>query len=301
MVFNDQLLFIHVPKTAGMAVEEALCRSLKGDIYVVARPGEFPSQQNVKFIHGNRHQTLQGADQFFKEAQLPHRLRTFKKIIAMIRNPYEVEVSWFHYLRMGHEWDAGKAQNLAMKGNFADFVRGSTWWFDYPDYYTVDGVIPDNLHVVRHEDFPAAFSTGFESFFHTPFMVKKINVSHKTRYSDYYDRELEAHIYRKYQWLFDQGYYKRERFGRRARLSVFSEDDDWVRWHQSKPSAHVVRGLENLAQLGHMQFWIDGLYKLLPLSPERKAAISGWFYARFGLLFRNTNGYKRWLTRKGDS
>jgi hypothetical protein len=284
-----------------MAVEQALCRSLKGDIYAVARPGEFLSQHNVKFIHGNRHQTLKGADQFFKDAQLPHRLRKFKKIIAMIRNPYEIEVSWFHYLRLGHEWDAGKAQNLAKTGNFAEFVRGSTWWFDYPDYYTVGGVIPTNLHIIRYEDFPAAFSTEFANFFQTPFVVKKVNVSHKTRYSDYYDRELESHVYRKYQWLFDQGYYKREKFGRRARLSVFSDDDDWIRWHPSKPTARVVRRLPSLSQIGDMQFWVDGLYRLLPLSPERKAAISAWFYARIGFLFRNTNGYQRWLSRERNS
>lgn len=301
VIFNDEFLFIHVPKTAGIAVADGLCRSLKGTVYSASRPGESLSRDHVNIIHGDRHQTLKGADQFFKDAGLPHRLSRFKTILAMVRNPYEIEVSRFHYLRLGREWDRGVVQDLAMEGDFAKFVRGSTWWFKHEDYYVVDGVTPPNLQIVRYEGFAATISTDFASFFQTPFVVKQLNASHKTQYKDYYDKELEAHVYRKYQWLFDQGYYPREHYNRPARLSVFSKDDDWVRWHRKKPSAFFVRLRRGLPRLGDMQFWIDGLYKLLPLSAASKKAISGRFYARFGFLFKGTNGYQRWLSSRRDS
>jgi len=301
MIFNEEFLFIHVPKTAGIAVGKGLCRSLKGDVYSVTRPGESLSYDNARHIHGDRHQTLKGADQYFENAGLPHRLANFSTILAMIRNPYEIEVSRFHYLRLGHEWDRGTDQSLAMQGDFAEFVRGSAWWFDYVDYYTVDGVTPQNLHIVRYEGFAETIAVAFASYFQTPFVVKHLNVSHKTRYKDYYDQALEGYVYRKYQWFFDQGYYPRELFGLRPRLSVFSEDDDWVRWHHIKQGAFVIRLRQGLPRLRGMQFWIDGLYKLLPLSASNKKAISGWFYARLGFLFKSTSGYQRWLSSRRDS
>lgn len=298
MIFNDDFLFIHVPKTAGIAVGEGLCRSLRGNVYFVTRLEEPLSLNNVNIIIGDRHQTLKGADQYFEDAGLPHRLLKFRKILAMIRNPYEIEVSRFHYLRLGHEWDRGRAQSLAMEGDFAEFVRGSRWWFDYEDYYTANGAIPQNLHIVKYEGFPDTISTVFADFFQTPFEVEQRNASHKTRYGDYYDEELERLVYHKYQWLFDKGYYQREYHGKLAKLSVFSTDDDWVHYHHNKPGAYVIRLWRSVLQLGSRQFWIDGFYKLLPLSASTKQAISAWFYARFGFLFKGTNGYQRWLSRQ---
>ena len=300
MIFNDDFLFIHVPKTAGIAVGEGLCRSLKGDVHLVSGQGEHLPQNEVNIIDGNRHLTLKDADQFFKEAGLPHRLIKFRKILAMVRNPYEIEVSRFHYLRLGREWDRGEAQSLAMEGDFADFVRDSTWWFNYEDYYTVDGVTPQNLHIVRYEGFSDTISTDFTSFFQTPFVVEKVNASHKTRYGDYYDEELESHVYRKYQWLFDEGHYPRESFEKLARLSVFSADDDWIEYYHNKQGAYVVRLWRSILLLGSMQFWIDSLYKLLPFSASSKTALSGWFYERFGFLLKGTNGYQRWLLNRRD-
>ena len=33
MIFNNELLFIHVPKTAGMSLSDSLCSSLKGKVF----------------------------------------------------------------------------------------------------------------------------------------------------------------------------------------------------------------------------------------------------------------------------
>ena len=156
MIFNDELLFIHVPKTAGMSMGKALLRSLKGHVYM--------------------------------------------------------EVSRYHYLRKGHEWDKGNSAELALAGNFPEFVAGSKWWFSFQDYYSINGVTPDNLHIVRFENFAFTMQRTFGSCSKAEFSVKRLNKSHNTNYRKYYTDELESLVYKKYQWIFDRGYYAREEF-----------------------------------------------------------------------------------------
>ena len=212
MIFNDELLFIHVPKTAGMSVGKALFKSLKGQVYSAVQDGHRKQFYGEKVIPGKRHQTLATADTYFANANLKHRIADFKFVVSMVRNPYEMEVSRYHYLRKGHEWDRGASAELALAGNFPEFVSGSKWWFSFQDYYTVNGVMPDNLHIVRFENFAFTMQRTFGRCFRSEFTVKRLNKSHNTKYRRYYTDELESLVYKKYQWIFDKGYYARECF-----------------------------------------------------------------------------------------
>lgn len=212
MIFTKDFLFLHVPKTAGMSVSNALLKTLSGKVYYAVQEGHAKSAFGVKVLVGSRHQTLVGADAYFEKMGLEHRLETFRYIMTMVRNPYEMEVSRFHYLRKGHPWDKGPAQKLAVAGDFAGFVAGSSWWFDFKDYYTLDGRIPDNLYIVRYEGFEQTMQLTFGSCFKKPFKTKTVNRSHDTDYREYFSQELEEQVYRKYQWIFDKGFYPREVF-----------------------------------------------------------------------------------------
>lgn len=213
MIFNDEFLFIHVPKTAGMSVSDALLNSLRGSVHYAVQEGHGARMAAEKIIPGKRHQTLASANLYFKQAKLNHRVENFKYVMAMVRNPYEMEVSRYHYLRKGHLWDKGLNADLALAGNFADFVAGSRWWFQFRDYYTVNGIIPENLYIVRFENFEQTIQLTFGDCFHKKFQVKRLNKSHSTDYRRYYTDELEELVYKKYQWIFDKGYYPRESFG----------------------------------------------------------------------------------------
>lgn len=195
-----------------MSVSDALLKTLAGKVRYAVQDGHASSPFRVKVITGRRHETLAEADAYFESMGLENRLATFKFIMTMVRNPYEMEVSRFHYLRKGHAWDKGPAQKLALAGDFPGFVAGSSWWFDFRDYYTVDGQVPDNLYIVRYEDFEQTMQLNFGSCFKKPFKTKRVNKSHDTDYRDYYTKDLEPLVYRKYQWIFDKGYYPRELF-----------------------------------------------------------------------------------------
>ena len=218
MIFSNEFLFIHVPKTAGMSITNGLLKSLDGKVYYAVQEGHARSRYGETVIAGRRHQTLAAADAYFQDMGLEHRVANFRFVMSMVRNPYEMEVSRFHYLRKGHAWDKGLAQKLALAGDFASFVEGSTWWFDFRDYYTVDGLLPENLYIVRYEDFEQTVQLNFAACFRKTFKTRRMNKSHSTDYRDYYSRDLEDLVYKKYQWIFDKGYYSRAVFNKKAKI-----------------------------------------------------------------------------------
>ena len=199
-----------------MSITNSLLKSLKGDVYYAVQDGHGKSQFGETVISGKRHETLAGSDTYFQSMNLEHRVANFKYIMSMVRNPYEMEVSRFHYLRKGHEWDKGIAQKMAMSGNFGTFVANSKWWFKFRDYYTAEGFVPANLYIVRYENFEQTMQLNFASCFRRKFKAQRLNKSHNTNYREYYTKELESLVYYKYQWIFDKGYYARELFPRRS-------------------------------------------------------------------------------------
>ena len=207
MIFSDDLLFIHVPKTAGMSVSNALLKHLDGKVYYTVPEGHGNSKYGEEIVVGSRHQTLASADAYFMEKGFAHRVANFKYVVAMVRKPYEIEVSRYHYLRKGHAWDKGVAQKLAMAGDFHAFVAGSKWWFKFRDYYTIDGYVPDNLHIVRYENFEETLVRSFGDCFKGKLSMPRVNKSHNTDYREYFNKETETLVYEKYRWIFDKGYF----------------------------------------------------------------------------------------------
>ncbi len=212
MVFNDDLLFIHVPKTAGMAVSDVLLRALPRPVYYAVQSGHEGDYADVLVREGRRHQCLADADEWFEAEGLPHRVDHFRHVLVMVRNPYALEVSRYHYLQKGHEWDAGLAQDLALAGDFGAFVRGSKWWFDLADYYSVGGRLPSNLRVLRQESFAIELQSYCRDVGADAFRLESVNASVSRGYAELVDEELEPLIYAKYRYLFDKGFYSRESF-----------------------------------------------------------------------------------------
>ena len=210
MIYNDRFLFLHVPKTGGMAISDALLQSLQDPVrYVVPEGHAKETKYGESIITGKRHETLKGARQFFKQAGQPDRLDQFECILAMVRDPYDIEISRFHYLQKGHLWDKGPAQDLAMAGDFDTFVINSTWWFKIEDFFLLDGKIPQNLSIVRFENFTAQIPARFARFFKSPLSFSPQNRSTRDNAKEYINSRNEIFIYKKYRWLFDKGFYDR--------------------------------------------------------------------------------------------
>jgi hypothetical protein len=212
MIYTDRLLYVHAPKTAGMALSDALLRALIGQVYYVAPEGQHGREQYGQInVVGQRHATLRHAVKYFEAAQPPKGIDEFDCILTVIRNPYDVEVSRYHYLQKGSRPDrGGEAQSLAMSGDFDLFAKESEWFYPYADYYHIDGWIPDNVTIVRYEELADSLPPVLAPYLDAPLDMKVKNQAKRDRpVASYINRDNEEYIYRKYQWMFDKGYYSR--------------------------------------------------------------------------------------------
>lgn len=98
MVFTDDVLFLHVPKTGGVSVAHYLLRALQPPIHYVI-PGHlgFANQPGYVHIRDTPHRNLERARDFLRERGIE--LSDFRVIIAVIRNPYDLAVSHYAYQR----------------------------------------------------------------------------------------------------------------------------------------------------------------------------------------------------------
>jgi hypothetical protein len=98
MVFSEDVLFLHVPKTGGVSVAHYLLRSLRPPIHYVI-PGHLGLAGRPGYIHipDTPHRNLERTREFLRDRGIE--LADFKAIIAVIRNPYDLAVSNFAYQR----------------------------------------------------------------------------------------------------------------------------------------------------------------------------------------------------------
>lgn len=164
--YNDDVLFIHVPKCAGWSVKRWLEQVLPGFVLPQDVPGKLPIG----------HTPLRDMEQW-----TGRKPESYRKIIAVIRNPYEREVSEWLYRRDG--FAKGERNGLyvaaAAHTTLTSFLLdplsewhrldteapGQNRFFKYPDgdtyesyggfwkyWLAIDETIPANVHVVRQEN-----------------------------------------------------------------------------------------------------------------------------------------------------
>lgn len=218
MIFNQDLLFLHVPKTGGMAVTDKLLEILPKPIYYALpkdSQDKFHQPPQIFATAGKRHGNLQDAREWV--GQYDKNLSSFKKIVATIRNPYAMEVSRYFYLRKGFAWDKGKAQQIALDSDFETFALASPYFgrqlSGIEDYFCIDGVTPANLATIKQEQLQsdlAEILAELNLTLDTPILQK--NKTKHREYQHYLTSKAEEAIYQRYQWLFDAGFYQRESF-----------------------------------------------------------------------------------------
>src|SRR5919201_3753697 len=98
MIFSDRLLFLHVPKAGGTSITHYLMRILPPPVYY-SLPGDHDADvpAGVTRFHGMAHESLEEARVVLAERR--RRLDGFSVVLACVRNPYELEVSRYAFLR----------------------------------------------------------------------------------------------------------------------------------------------------------------------------------------------------------
>src|SRR5689334_16152891 len=168
MLFNEEVLFIHVPKMAGMSITTYLINDLPGVITIALPEMAFDhARRSARFadvrdrlwlIRGSRHEDLARAERVL--SRHGRRLEDFRLILASMRNPYDLEVSYYCHLRKESVRKRRKRAvselALARAGDFEAFARTAPYFGHLPSgierYYTLRGKTPDNLQILRLEE-----------------------------------------------------------------------------------------------------------------------------------------------------
>jgi hypothetical protein len=213
MIFCRDVLFVHVPKTGGMALTTHLLHVLPRPIYYsLPKAHSLITDPGVILIPGVRHENLAEARELV--GRYGYDINRFPLILAAVRNPYALEVSRYAYLQKGHPWDRGHNQRLAMEEDFETFAVES---FDHggdarpiQSYFELEGRTPPNLRVLRTERLAddlrdSLASVGIAA--HGP--LPRENDSSHGPWERYYTRAAEEAVYDRYRWVFDRGFYSR--------------------------------------------------------------------------------------------
>ena len=213
MIWNDQVLFLHVPKTGGISVTTYLLENLQHAPSYTAEH-RIKNVERAEFHEGRRHETLIDAEAFF--GSRGRSVNSFGAIFATMRNPYDLEVSRFHYLHKGHAIDKGLAQDLAMAGDFKKYLRFAPFFGSMPPrldrYFRIGDVVPRNLRVLRFEHLDEDLENRMTAYLRSDRKpLAHLNRSHHEDFWSYYDDEAEELCYRRHPWFFDMSFYGRGR------------------------------------------------------------------------------------------
>lgn len=233
-VLNDQLLFVHIPKTGGTSVKRLLWDSLPG--CRGQRPDHWDEgpYDNAGLPIG--HVRLQDIERF--TGRTPD---SFKTILAIIRNPYTQQVSQWSFwadrwARGGrHQHDITAAKHADMGSWLEDPMSDFHLWYehkfdpgrpnlpldapanrytDFGGFYfywlAVDNQIPDNVRIVTferlNEDMPSLL-TPFLGF--TPELPHMNRTGEKRKIHEYYTLRAAELVEAKFRWTFHHGIYEK--------------------------------------------------------------------------------------------
>jgi len=216
MIFNNEVLFIHLGKTGGMSVASYLCQVLAPPVISVSpffndktKPEGFEI-----LVKGKRHGNFIHA----KETLLKYgmKLEDFKLIFIVVRNPEDLEFSYYKHLkkpsvikRKSKSKNGKKALFFAEK-SFNDFALSPITHFDgeLKDYFEIEGEKLANFKVIKFENLVEEVVTAIK-----PFSIKpEVEFPHKNKSKDESEKEellpnSIENLKQKFSYFYEKGFY----------------------------------------------------------------------------------------------
>jgi hypothetical protein len=228
MIFNQNLIFIHIGKTGGMSCARYLLEHLHLPVYNCHKQAEnelrrYPELKHAIPLQGiGRHCTLIEALEFIQDFN-GKTLFDFKKVIAVIRHPYTLEYSYYRHMQkpgvLQNNRTFPNQQKLATL-DFQSFVaKADHHRFGHPQekFFLVDGKIPKTVELIRFEELSAAFIPAVAPY------VKEEEIppfpeANRTQYlsnlEEHLSPEVRELIYQKHKYMFDSGLYYKKYYDR---------------------------------------------------------------------------------------
>lgn len=214
MLWNTGCLFLHIPKTAGKSLTKALALSLPRPTWGLISRGQLQElsdipADNLHLIEGRGHENLTHAAKYLK-AQYGIELESFKAIVVAVRNPYDLMVSNYFFMRRTYKNNQEKRNfRIANDNSFEDFSEKVDFQ-NVEKWITLDGKRPTQLFMLRFENLQADYNKLMGLLNLPETELPHLNASEHEHYSKYLTTRSEEAIYAKFRYLFDSGLYERE-------------------------------------------------------------------------------------------
>jgi len=219
MLWCEDYCFVHYPKTAGKTLTRFFVKAWPHPIAGFISRGQVNELADCELektgiVVGRGHENLADSKRIIAEAGGD--IRAMKGVFCAIRNPYDLMVSNYHFMRKEFRWKANKAREnfiIAAENDFVDFcekvtVSSPSGWME------LDGEQPANLQIIRFEHLNDDLMMYAERFGYATPTLDHLNASSRAHYSEYVCERSEEAIAEKFEYFFDKGYYERESFPR---------------------------------------------------------------------------------------
>lgn len=213
MLIGEKFLFLHIPKTAGKSLTKYMIEAWPGDIHGYVSPGQVAElaevvRPGVTLEAASGHQGMVGAKKLLR--QRGRRLSDMTAIFACVRNPYDLIVSTYFFMRATFRNNRDRRNfQLANSLEFEEFCmqyepRAIEAWL------TLNGKVPRNLRLLRFEALEADLAEVADEYGFKAATLPHLNRTPHRHYSCYVQSAAcERVIYEKHRYVFDIGLYSR--------------------------------------------------------------------------------------------
>jgi len=221
MVFNNDLIFIHIGKTGGISCSQYLLKNLHPTVYnchenAIEATRLLNREGVVALQDTSRHWSLKQSLDYIQSFN-GRQLSDFTRVIAIIRHPVTLEYSFYQHMKKDQvqkKRGAASAEifRYANEG-FRSFVRNAgyhTPGMRQDDFVRLDGEIPSQVQLLKFEELSVTLPDVVAPFCQQQACVE-VGHNNRTRYDANVEDELDDEtlelIYHKHQFMFDSGLY----------------------------------------------------------------------------------------------
>ena len=219
MLYNDDFLLLHYPKTAGKSVAVYFCQNFAGPIHGRVSKGQvreigMGADEDVHLEVAGGHDNFMAARKVLKERDID--ILGFRACLVPIRNPYDQMVSNYAFLRRSYDRNPRVRDRpsfaLAAETTFPEFCARVTI-ADFANFVPPERVrdkLP--LELIRFETLAASLSDLMARYgLDETHPLPHLNASDRPRdFASMYDDATKAHVDHKLDSLFRIGGYPKE-------------------------------------------------------------------------------------------
>lgn len=214
MLFNDEFVFLHYPRSAGKSLTRYMIEAWRGPIHGLVSKGQMKELADVVrpdvFLEGTgAHQNLRRARAVL--AERGRNINDFRAVFVGVRNPYDMAVSRYCFMRRTYPWNKDRSTfRMAHELPFEEF------WLSYranlgDAFLTIDGRVLENQRFIRFETLEEDLEVIAEEYGFKSATLGHLNGTPHGHYLSYIRTpRCEQAIYERFRYLFDSGLYPRQ-------------------------------------------------------------------------------------------